>query len=80
MSGTANLETDAQRIVRLEEQVAAVRQQIGELREEQRQHAETIARAVGGVKMLAILSALGGAVTLLRTTSWWLAHSNGGPH
>ncbi len=58
-------ETDGERIVRLEEQIRSVQLDLAALRAEQREHAATISRAVGGAKVLLLLSSLGGLLTVL---------------
>jgi hypothetical protein len=67
--------SDAERIGRLEERVASVHGLLTEMRAEQREMAQTISRASGGVRVLLLL---GGVVGLLRAAGTWLQHPNGG--
>ncbi len=79
MSGSALIpESDAARLARLETQFGQLAADMREMRSEQRQHADTIARAIGGVKVLGMLGAVGGLLTLGRALLGWLAATQGG--
>ncbi len=66
------------RIARLEEQMHVLVESVSVMRAEQTEHAEMIARAVGGAKVLMVLSTLGGVfLTFFRTITEFL--SSGGP-
>ena len=67
--------SDAERIGRLEERVAGVHALLTEMRAEQREMAQAMSRASGGLRVLLFL---GGAAGVLRAASAWLAHPGGG--
>ncbi len=60
-------QTDGERIARLEEQVASLRNLLTEIRVEQRAMLDTLTRASGGLRVLLALGAIGAAVGVLRS-------------
>lgn len=61
-----------ERVARLEERMTSMVALLGEIREQQREIADTIAHAHGGLKVLLLLGAVAGAVGTLRGVSGWV--------
>lgn len=61
-----------ERVARLEERLASVHALLMEMREQQKDVADTIARASGGMKVLLLLGGLAGAVGMLRGVEGWV--------
>jgi len=82
MSGTTAefiVGSEAERIARLEERMAAVHVLLAEIRADQRAMADTISRASGGLRVLLLLGSLAGAAGALRAVvgavGAWLPHN-----
>jgi hypothetical protein len=69
---------DAERIARLEERMTVVLGLLAEIRQEQKEMTDTIARASGGMRVLLLLGGIAGLAGVARAvigaTSAWLAH------
>jgi hypothetical protein len=69
---------DTERIARLEERMTVVLGLLAEIRQEQKEMADTISRASGGMRVLLLLGGLAGlagtARALVGASSAWLAH------
>ncbi len=64
---------EPERIARLEERMALVQALLEEIRRDQRDMGEIIARASGGMKVLLLLGALAGLAGTLRGLANWAA-------
>jgi hypothetical protein len=75
---TSLIAGDTERIARLEERMTVVLGLLAEIRQEQKEMADTISRASGGMRVLLLLGGLAGlagaARALVGATSAWLAH------
>lgn len=60
------------RVARLEERMVAVHALVAEIREQQRDVADTISRASGGMKVLLLLGGIAGAFGALRAAQGWV--------
>ena len=71
--------TEAERIARLEERMAAVHALLAEIRTDQKAMADTISRASGGLRVLLLLGSLAGAAGVLRAAAagllGWASHN-----
>ena len=71
--------SEAERIARLEERMAALHALLTEIRADQKAMADTISRASGGLRVLLLLGSLAGAAGALRggfaLVSAWLSHN-----
>jgi hypothetical protein len=65
--------SDNERIARLEERMTLVHLLLTEIRIEQKQMAETIARANGGFRVVLLLGGLAGMAGTARAVSAWLS-------
>lgn len=62
-----------ERVARLEERMASVHLLLTEIREQQRDMAETVARASGGFRVLLLLGGLAGLFGALHGLANWVA-------
>jgi hypothetical protein len=62
---------DGERIARLEERMAQVQGLLEEIRREQRNLADVVARASGGLRVLLLLGGLAGLAGTLRGVAGW---------
>jgi hypothetical protein len=74
-------ESDGERIARLEERVGVVHSLVMEIRSDQKELAEVVARASGGLRVLMLLGGVAGAVGALRGLGallggWVLPHGH----
>jgi hypothetical protein len=73
-------QTDGERIARLEERVGLVHALVTEIRADQKQMADAVARASGGLRVLMLLGGLAGAVGALRglaaLVAGWMPHGH----
>lgn len=61
-----------ERVARLEERTASVLQLLTEIRQQQQDMADTIARASGGMKVVLLLGGLAGAAGVFRSVQGWV--------
>ncbi len=61
-----------ERVARLEERMVLVHGLLTEIREQQKDMADTIARASGGMRVLLLLGALAGTLGTLRGVEGWV--------
>jgi hypothetical protein len=64
---------EPERIARLEERMGLVQALLEEIRGEQKEMAETIARASGGLRVLLLLGGLAGVAGTMRGIAAWAA-------
>ncbi len=62
-----------ERLARLEERMGSLVSLLDEIRRDQRDLADTVARASGGMRMLLLLGGLAGLAGALHTLSGWAA-------
>jgi hypothetical protein len=70
---TGQAGSEGERIARLEERMALVHALLAEIRQEQKDMADTIARANGGFRVLLLLGTLAGLAGTARAVTGWAA-------
>jgi hypothetical protein len=72
--------TDQERIARLEERVGLVHALVSEIRADQKEMADAISRASGGLRVLMLVGGLAGVAGVLRAlatlVAGWLPHTH----